>query len=51
MALALTSVTGITLKRPTEAMRGGAHLSSQHLGVKKGDQEFKSPVHNRLRPA
>lgn len=51
MALALTSVTGITLKRLTEAMCGGAPLPSQHLGVKKEDGEFKSPVHNSLRPA
>lgn len=51
MALALTSVTGITLQRLTEAMCGGAHLPSQHLGMKKGDRELKSPVHNSLRPA
>lgn len=38
-------------KRLVEALCDGAHLSSQHLGVRKGNQEFKrSPsMHNSLR--
>lgn len=41
MVSVLTSVTGITSRRLKGAMCGSARLPSQHLGVRKGDQEFK----------